>query len=61
MLELLELWEDKELVLAFAPVSAVQVGSKCVQVVVLSEPVVFASSADVTTFEATRSIQVVVL
>ena len=60
MLELLELWEDKELVLAFTPISTVQVGSKCVQVVVLSEPIVFSSPADVASFEAMRSIQIVV-
>ena len=60
VLELLELWENEELVLALASISAIQVSAKGIEVVILPESVVLPSPTDVSAFKPMGAVHVVV-
>ena len=56
MLELLEFWEDEELVLLVHAHVVVKVASEGVQVVVLAKSVVLASTAGLPSVQPVRSV-----
>lgn len=56
MLELLEFWEDEELVLLVHAHVVVEVASESVQVVVLAKSVVLASTAGLSTIQPVCSV-----
>ena len=61
MLELLEFWKNEELMLTLPAISAVEITSECVQVVVLSISVFLPTRVGLLPVEAILSVLVVVL